>query len=128
MWKLNLCLIVGLMLPATAAAKPWYKSARWWLGEAVIAAALAADAHSTSRAQPFAVERNPLLGHHPSNSQIAGWAIADFALLSTAHAAAWHATREHRKLRRFAPFAVPAYAAAVNGRAAALNYQLRSGQ
>ena len=119
-----------LVFAGSTEARPrhWYKDWRWWAGEAVIGAAIAADAHSTSRGigQGLRESNTWVFGSKPSNGRIAGISLGYFAFQSTLHAVAWHVERnETNKFWNVAKYTgVPATVAIINGHAAARNYRL----
>ena len=123
-------LITMALFCGSADAKPrhWYTDKKWWIGEAVITAAVVADAHSTSRGVGMGfTERNTwAFGSRPSNGRIAGVSAGYFAIQTTLHATAWHVERnETNKYWNTAKYVgVPAAVAIINGHNAALNYQL----
>jgi hypothetical protein len=123
-------LLLAALLCGSADAQPkhWYTDWKWWAGEAVIGAAIAADAHSTSRGIGLGLtERNTwAFGPRPSNGRIAGVSLGYFAIQTTLHAAAWHVERnETNKYWNTAKYVgVPAAVAIINGHNAVRNYQL----
>lgn len=154
--KTTICAVLALLLASSAAARPkhWYKDPKWWAGEALIGAAIAADAHSTSRGVGMGlVESNTwALGARPSNTRIAGISLGYFAIQTALHASAWHVTHHvpladscsewidpptGRKISRCTEFdqdrlgwrivgytAIPAVVLIINGHNAAKNYRL----
>jgi hypothetical protein len=125
-------LCVGLLLLAGATgaeARPrhWYKDWKWWVGEAVIAGAFVADAHSTSLAQSqhIGIESSPFLGSHPDNKSIVGLSLTGFAIETGIHAGCWHFSHEDTKPWRVLGYtAIPLEGVLILGRAAKHNYEL----
>jgi hypothetical protein len=138
-------LLIVVLLAATSAQgqrrwngkeKHWYTDRFWWIGEAVIAAAFAADAHSSSYVRdrcPGCVETNLLLGSHPSNRAIAVDSSLFFGLYTAFHIGSWEACPDPNgddKAWRVACYtAIPAIIGPLKIRAAIHNYNLaaRSG-
>jgi hypothetical protein len=104
----------------------WYKDKSFWIGTAIIAASIAADAHSTVEACPGCRETNGFLGTHPSNGDAAFVAGGGFALVFGLHIANWELThRDPQKPWRVeGRWLAPALAVAVEGRSAINNYRL----
>lgn len=152
MKRIALFLLLDLIFLAAAASatprKHWYHDPKWWVGEAVIAAAIAADAHSTVRNLNNGYhENNPLLGRYPSTGKVAGFALLDFSAQTTYHALAWHFTHHvpladsclkdvwgHETCHEFTQdrlgwriigyVGIPLEVSIINGRAAYNNYRL----
>lgn len=131
--------LILLLLPVTAEAKPkhWFTDPKWWVGTALMGAAIAADAHSTSRGVGMGLrEENWALGPKPSNARIAGISLGYFGIQTALHAGAWHFTHhvpladssgydEDRLGWRILGYtALPATVLAINGHSAAKNYRL----
>jgi hypothetical protein len=113
--------------------KHFYKDRLWWIGEAVIAGLLAADAYSTSVGRsrcPTCVESNILLGPHPTNGQITGATIAFLGVQSGLHAFSWIAcpdvNRRSRGWRVACNALVPGIGLAILPRHIIKNFELRS--
>lgn len=128
--KLVLSLVTSLAISGSLSAAPrkhWYKDPKWWAGEAIVAAAIAADAHSTATRPPGVTESNWILGRNPSNGKVVGISLLNFSIQSTLHAAAWHVEREEtNKYWNFVKYAgIPTEVAVISGHAAARNYQLK---
>jgi len=104
----------------------WYKDKYFWMGTAVIAGAVVADAHSTATRPRGAVESNPLLGFHPTTGKIVGVSAANFGINFALHAAAWHESHQDpsQAWRQIGRWGVPVASALTTGRQAALNYEL----
>lgn len=125
-------IIVALLLiffyASFAQAQPnphWYRDKWWWVGEAIIGSSIFMDGHSSARGQPYYVEGNPLLGKHPSNARIAGFAGLDFGLQTTYHALAWHWSHDDNKFwRNLGRWAIPTEVALIVGRQGIENYRL----
>jgi len=137
---MKLAIVAALLLiPAQLEARPkhWYKDWKWWAGEAVIAAAIAADAHSTASRPPGYIESNWAFGRNPSNRRVAGISLGYFGIQTALHAGAWHFSHhvpttdpqiyveDRLGWRIFGYAGVPATVAIINGRAAVKNYKLR---
>src|SRR6266404_3715461 len=94
MKRIFVTIIMASLFCGSVCAEPrkhWYKDPKWWLGEAIIAAALTADAHSTAYTRgPGVVETSALLGPYPSNRRIVLYSLSGLALQTTLHASAWH--------------------------------------
>jgi hypothetical protein len=123
---------VGLFLLIAATnveAKPkhWYKDWKWWIGEAVIAGAFVADAHSTSMAQSrhIGIESSPFLGPHPDNKSIVRLSLTGFAIETGIHAGCWHFSHEDTKPWRVLGYTgIPLEGVLILGRSAKHNYEL----
>ena len=66
-------LLLLLLLPAIASAKPWYKSKSFWTATVVIGVAATVDGVSTDRLLrrcPTCYEMNPLFPRRPSTKRI----------------------------------------------------------
>lgn len=128
--KQLICCLALLSLAASAEARPkhWYTDKKWWVGTALMGAAIAADAHSTSRGVGMGLqERNTwAFGSRPSNARIAGISLGYFAIQTSLHAAAWHVERnETSKPWNVLKYtALPTTVLVINGHDAAKNYQL----
>ena len=136
-------LLIVLLLAATSAQaqrrwngkeKHWYTDRLWWIGEAVIAGAFAADAHSSSYVRdrcPGCRETNLLLGPHPSNRAIAVDSSLFFGLYTAFHIGSWKACPDpdwDDKAWRVACYtAIPAIIGPLKIRAAIHNYNLAAG-
>jgi hypothetical protein len=136
-------LLIVLLLAATSAQgqrrwngkeKHWYTDPLWWVGEAVIAGAFAADAHSSSYVRdrcPGCRETNPLLGPRPSNRAIAVDSSLLFGLYTAFHIGSWKACPDpdwDDKAWRVACYtAIPAIIGPLKIRAAIHNYNLAAG-
>jgi hypothetical protein len=126
----TLCAGLFLLLAATnAEAKPkhWYKDWKWWVGEAVIAGAFVADAHSTSLAQSrhVGIEGNPFLGPHPDNKAIVGLSLTGFAIETGLYAGCWHFSHDDTKPWRILGYTgIPVGGVVILGRSAKHNYEL----
>lgn len=118
-------LAICLSLPITASAQPWYKSKKFWAGEAVIGLSIFLDYHSTAMRHGYP-ESSPLLGTNPSNGRIAGIGIGDFIFESGIHVASYHLMHnDPNKYWRFAGYtAQPAISFGVHVPAAVHNYGL----
>jgi hypothetical protein len=126
----TLCVGLLLLVAATGTeAKPkhWYKDWKWWIGEAVIAGAFVADAHSTALAQShhIGIESSPFLGPHPDNKSIVGLSLTGFAIETGIHAGCWHFSHEDTKPWRVLGYTgIPLEGALILGRSAKHNYEL----
>ena len=133
-------LTLAFLVPMASAAprKHWYKDPKWWVGEAVIGAAIAADAHSTASRPPGVTEQNSVFfGSNPSNGRVAGISLLNFGIQTALHAGAWHFThhvpladgsgydQDRLGWRIVGYVGVPASVAIISGHNAARNYQLR---
>jgi len=125
-----LALLLALSFAGTADARPrhWFTDPKWWLGEVIIASAIAADAHSTADRSRHLVEGNHLLGGNPSKLRVAGLASLSMGLQTTYHAAAWHYSvgdDDPSKAWRLVGYtAIPIVCVSIYGHAAVHNYQL----
>ncbi len=89
--------ILLLLLQNVAEATPWYKSWKWWVGEAVIAGSLAADAHSTVYGIshcPSCKESNSFIGPHPSTLDIASLSAIGFGMETGFHILGRHVLKD----------------------------------
>jgi hypothetical protein len=118
-WALILAI---LCLPVAASAQPkhWYQDKKWWVGEAIIGAAIAAD-YGVSAHQGFVGESNVLLGPHPSTGRAVGVSLFAFGFESGVHILNWHLVvhNEPNKYWRAAGYlTMPAISAGAHGYAA----------
>lgn len=124
-------LAAALAVVPTCNAKPFYKSRRWWVGEAVIVGAYVADARSTivgRRNCPGCAEGSLALSAHPSNNGIIGVALLGIGLESTFHALAhWSLQRDAPAWQFAGDTAIPAENAAIILPGVVHNYRLQSG-
>jgi len=117
-----------------AKEKHWYSDWLWWVGEAAIAAAFAADAHSTALVRdrcPGCRETNPVPGPHPSNRRLVmGSGIVLFGSATALHIASWKAcpdpSREYKSWHVACDALIPAIAASFVVPAAVHNYRIAS--
>lgn len=120
-------LLVLFAAAAPVEAKPWYRSIRWWVGEGVIVTAAVLDARSTVAAQRIGgVERNPLLGRHPSPGVVWSATAGGIGAMTTLHWLSHKTWQSDTTRRRFmgdvgAPFAD----AVIEGPIIAHNMQIR---
>ncbi len=121
-------LLALFLLAPLAQAKPWYKQRKFWVGAAVIAGCMAADAHSTLNARRGLVETNPALGARPDTGSVVALSSAGFALEFTLHALSYHVEEgDPSKTWRFiGHWWSPVAAVAIPGRSAIHNYRLEA--
>lgn len=146
--------LLALVFCCSASAAPhkhWFTDPKWWVGEAVICAALAADAHSTVSRPAYLQESNPFLGSNPSTQKVVGISLLQFGIQTSLHAAAWHVThhvplmdscqvdphtdqatyhcsefgQDRLGWRTLGYLGIPATVAIINGHAAARNYEIK---
>jgi len=136
-------LLIVLLLAATSAQaqrrwngkeRHWYTDRLWWIGEAVIAGAFAADAHSSAFVRdrcPGCRETNLLLGPRPSNRAIAVDSSLLFGLYTAFHIGSWKACPDpdwdDKAWRAACYTAIPAIIGPLKIRAAIHNYNLAAG-
>lgn len=120
--------VLALAFATSASAEPkhWYKDKKWWIGEAVIAAAVAADYHSTAIQRGTGRETNMLLGPSPSNRRLVIVGSSAFGYWTALHVLDWHFWHDDpvKGWRTFGYTAIPVAAAAIHGSAAIHNYEL----
>jgi hypothetical protein len=128
------CGVVQAQHRWNAKEKHWYSDWLWWVGEAAIAAAFAADAHSTALVRyrcPGCRETNPVLGPHPGNRRLVmGSGIVLFGSATALHIASWKAcpdpSREYKSWHVACDTLIPAIAASFVVPAAVHNYRIAS--
>jgi len=109
--------------------KHFYSDWKWWAGEAVIAAAIAADVRSSILVLdrcPQCTEQNPLLGKRPSHKKLIGVGLAAIGIESGLHIANWHLGHDdpNRFWRGMAYWSVPVIVGSMEGYYAHHNYGL----
>ncbi len=116
------------LLAPLAQAKPWYKQKKFWVGAAIIAGCMAADAHSTINARHGLVETNPALSPHPDVKSVVALSSAGFAVEFTLHALSYHVEEDDpsKTWRFIGHWWSPVAAAAIPGRSAIENYRLNN--
>lgn len=82
---LAVLLLISLASSVSAQERHWYKSKQWWAGEAMMTAAIVADAVTTAHRCHGCTERNPLIGSNPDNRTIALFSSANFGVQSVLH-------------------------------------------
>jgi hypothetical protein len=106
---------------------PFYKDKQWWAGEAVIMTSVSLDTASTSFARNNGnIEKNPLLGPHPSDAKLAAFSIAGVATYTVLNIAARHfGQKDPNKYWRFAGrWSIPLITAGIHVPLAIHNYNL----
>ena len=116
--------------------KHWYKDPKWWAGEVVITASIAADGWTTAHRPSGIVESNKFLGTNPSDKKVAGVSLLSFGIQTTLHASAWHVThhvpladgsgydQDRLGWRTFGYVGIPGEVALLYGHTAIKNQQL----
>lgn len=120
-------LVIVTASAASAEPRKWYKSGKWWAGEAVIVGALVADGQSTCRMFKYGYyEANWILHGSRSCGQAVGLLVGVGALDTTFHWAGYRLMRNDPSplWRASQYFVVPAIVAVGHGGAAIHNYRL----
>lgn len=117
-----------LLTAVSCAAKPFWKSKAWWVGEAGIVFANGLDTHSTCQnIGASGVESSLLFSGNRSCGAAIGIGLGSIGFETSMHILEWHVGQNDPKkvFRKLAPWTVPAAVMPIHLQAAAHNYLLQ---
>jgi hypothetical protein len=117
-----------LAFASKSSPKHWYTDKWFWTGIAIQAAAVGADAWTTSQRRSGLRETNGFIGGNPDNGSIAALSSVGFGVGFTCSVLAWQQSHDdpHLAWRLLGRWSLPIAAALIEGRSAVKNNRLNS--